>query len=109
MNHLASYIRCIHNQPSHLAISHQTSQQDCYLDGGIEITEQQSLYHFENGVVIRHNVEQDNALSDQACQECWISYEVVEQGEQRVRPASKTFYNVCQQSFWLKMQARAEI
>lgn len=105
MNSLASYIRCIHNQPSHLVIRHQSSQQECYLDDGIEISERQSFYYFENGVVIRYDVEQDSAPSDQACQECWISYEVIEQGEQRVRPASKTFYNACQQSFWLKMQA----
>lgn len=107
MNNLSSYIHCIQNQASTLSICQQSTEHNSYLDDGIEITELQSLYHFENGVVIRHNVEQDNALSDQACQECWISYEVVEQGEQRVRPASKTFYNACQQNFWLKMQARA--
>ncbi len=105
MNNLSSYIHCIQNQSSALSICQQSTEHNSYLDDGIEISEQHSLYHFDNGVVISYRLEHDTASgNDQQCEECWISYEVVEQGEYRIRPASKNFYNACQQSFWLKMQ-----
>ncbi len=105
MNNLSSYIHCIQNQSSVLTICQHSTELNRYLDDGIEISEQHSLYHFDNGVVISYRLERDDTLDDdQQCEECWISYEVVEQGGQRIRPASKSFYNACQQSFWLKMQ-----
>ncbi|VTP88166.1 Uncharacterised protein [Proteus vulgaris] len=34
----------------------------------------------------------------------WITWEIVESNNKIISPCRKEFFNLCQQSFWLKMQ-----
>ncbi len=115
MNTLFTYIKAIHNQVSEDAIVNivdKESKSDAYIDvgvdggidGEIEVSEYEATYHYDNGVMIRHKVERDNAPSELLCEECWISYEVLDSAGQAIKPVRKTFHNSCQEAFWLKMQ-----
>lgn len=103
MNTLASYIKAIHNQTSVVSVVSESHKAGGYIDEGIEVNEVEKTYHFDNGVVIKHKVEQDNLSSDQLCDECWISYDVMDFNQLTITPQRKIFYNRCQESFWLKM------
>ncbi|WP_299797391.1 hypothetical protein [uncultured Shewanella sp.] len=115
MNTLFTYIKAIHSQESEaelVSIVNKKSQSDSYIDAGvdagggglIEVSEFEATYHYDNGVVIRHKVERDSAPSELLCEECWISYEVLDFAGLEITPFRKTFYNSCQEEFWLKMQ-----
>lgn len=104
MHSLITYINSIHKQTTPVSIIDKSTKTNSYIDDEIEVNETETTYYFDNGVMIRHKTEQDNAPSDQLCEECWISYEVVEPGEQQISPLRKTFCNACQEAFWLKMQ-----
>ncbi len=104
MHTLITYINAIHQQKSVVSIINKSTKTNSYLDDEIEVNEMETIYYFDNGVEIRHKTEQDNAPSDLLCEECWISYEVIEPGQQQITPLRKTFCNACQEAFWLKMQ-----
>ncbi len=104
MNTLYTYIKAIKNQQSGVSITHQHAKAHSYMDDGVEVSESVTTYHYDNGVVIRCRVERDNYPTELACEECWISYEVIESAQQSIRPSRKVFHNACQESFWLKMQ-----
>ncbi|ABV38669.1 conserved hypothetical protein [Shewanella sediminis HAW-EB3] len=117
MNTLFTYINAIHSQESadelvnNVNIVNKETKSDAYLDAGvdaggggvIEVSEYEATYHYDNGVVIRHKIERDSAPSELQCEECWISYEVLDSAGQEIEPFRKTFYNSCQEEFWLKM------
>lgn len=105
MNNLFTYIKAIHGQETNALIAKEHMRNNSYTDGGIEINEMETTYYFDNEVVICYKIEQDNVPSEQLCEECWISYEVLDAGQQQITPIRKTFHNACQESFWLKMQA----
>ena len=105
MNTLASYIKAINKRKSVVSIVSESQKNGSYIDDEVEVNEVEKTYHFSNGVVIKHKIERDNAPSDLLCEECWISYEVVNPSHQQITPLRKTFYNTCQESFWLKMQS----
>ncbi len=116
MNTLFTYIKAIHNQESEAGIVNivnKEAKSDSYIDAGvdgwgggvIEVSEYEATYHYDNGVVIRHKVERDNAPSELLCEECWISYEVLDSAGKAIKPGRKTFHNSCQETFWLKMQS----
>ncbi|WP_108652708.1 hypothetical protein [Dongshaea marina] len=104
MNRLLSYIKAIHQPTLSLHVLRQDSSTNSYLDDEIRVHEQQTLYYFENGVVIRYLVERDDQPSEQICEECWISYEVVEPAQLSITPTCKRFHNRCQEKYWLKIQ-----
>ena len=105
MNSLVTYINAIRRQPGAVEITDQLTRTSRYQDDESEIVEEETTYRFANGVVIRHTIEQDSAPSDLICEECWISYEVLDAAELQISPPRKLFHNRCQQDFWLKMQA----
>ncbi|QYK14832.1 hypothetical protein K0I63_01305 [Shewanella rhizosphaerae] len=105
MNTLFTYIKAIHHQASDVAIIDKLTKTNRYCDDGVQSNEEETSYRFDNGVVIRHRVERDNAPSELLCEECWISYEVIDSAQYSITPCRKTFHNACQESFWLKMQA----
>lgn len=72
------------------------------MDQGFEVSKEETIYRFDNGVAIRRCVEQDQFPTELACAECWICYEVVEPVPVAVSPARKTFENACREAFWLK-------
>lgn len=60
-------------------------------------------------VVIQHRYELELPQQDAAsCPECWIDWLVIDSAGTEVKPMRKQFYNLCQQSFWLAMQAEGE-
>jgi len=118
MNTLFTYIKAIHSPGSAdelVNIINKETKSDAYLDAGVdgggggvvEVSEYEATYRYDNGVVIRHKVERDSAPSELVCEECWISYEVLDFAGQEIKPFRKTFYNGCQEEFWLKMQAES--
>ncbi|MCW8330944.1 hypothetical protein MD588_19300 [Photobacterium sp. SDRW27] len=104
MNTLFTYIKAIHKQETDVPIIEQQTKTNRYPDGDIEVSEKETTYYYENGVVIRYKIERDNAPSELLCEECWISYEVVDSAQQDIKPRRKTFHNTCQETFWLRMQ-----
>ncbi|WP_323111939.1 hypothetical protein [Klebsiella quasipneumoniae] len=59
--------------------------------------------------MIQHRYELELPQQDAAsCPECWIDWLVIDSAGLEVKPMRKQFYNLCQQSFWLAMQAEGE-
>lgn len=104
MHSLITYINTIHQHKTAVTIIDKSTKTNSYIDDEIEVNETETTYYFDNGVKILHKREQDNAPSEQLCEECWISYEVLESGQQQITPLRKTFCNSCQEAFWRKMQ-----
>ncbi|MGI2209959.1 hypothetical protein ACROAD_17125 [Shewanella baltica] len=108
MQQLASYILAIHGYPSLVSIVSQSSKNHSYQDNDLDIHEVEMLYHFDNGVVICQQTEQDQlmieAASDSVCEDYWINYRVIASSGIVISPQQKSFSNLCQQGFWLKMQ-----
>lgn len=103
MERLYTYVAAILRRASLLAISDMTTERSCWQEQGFDISKEVTDYRFENGVVIRRIVEQDNFPSAAACAEMWITYEVISKGnvETDISPARKVFENACRESFWL--------
>lgn len=60
-------------------------------------------------MMIQHRYELELPQQDAAsCPECWIEWQVIDNAGLAVQPMRKQFYNLCQQSFWLAMQADGE-
>ncbi|BAJ01938.1 hypothetical protein [Shewanella violacea] len=108
MNSLFTYIKAIKDQKAKVSIVIKHAKTSRYTDGDIEVSEKETRYHYDNGVVIQCKIERDNSPSEGVCEECWISYEVINSGQQSIRPSRKTFINTCQETFWLKMQSCAQ-
>ncbi|MCS6097184.1 hypothetical protein [Shewanella baltica] len=108
MQQLASYILAIHGYPSLVSIVSHSSKSHSYQDDDLTIHEVETLYHFDNGVVICQQTEQDQlmieAVSDSVCEDYWINYRVIASSGIVISPQQKSFSNLCQQGFWLKMQ-----
>jgi hypothetical protein len=101
-NQLATYVCAIHHHPSSVSVQHAESTQESWMDQGFQVNTTISLYHFDNGAIIRREIEQDTFPSEQACAECWITYEVLAPGNQGpIVPICKRFGNACRESFWL--------
>ncbi|MGE6435474.1 hypothetical protein [Shewanella baltica] len=108
MQQLASYILAIHGYPSLVSVVNQSSKSHSYQDDDLTIHEVETLYHFDNGVVICQQTEQDQLMletaSDSVCEDYWINYRVIASSGIVISPQQKSFSNLCQQGFWLKMQ-----
>jgi hypothetical protein len=100
---LCAYVAAIHCRQSPVAISGRTVEKSSWDDQGFVVSKEVIDYQFENGVVIRRTVEQDNFPGEMACAECWITYEVRSTGPSPngISPARKVFENACRESFWL--------
>ena len=103
MQSLSTYVAAIRRKASQPAISHSSTEKSSWDDQGFVVSKEVTNYHFANGVVIRHSVEQDNFPSEVVCAECWITYEVISKGlaSADITPARKVFENSCRESFWL--------
>jgi len=105
MNRLSSYVSAILNQSSPVRIVQQSNVCESWVDQGFVVQKETTTYRFDNGVVVRREQEQDQFPADLACAECWISYQVLESGNQsEIDPPSKNFANACRESFWLAYQ-----
>lgn len=103
MEKLSTYVAAILGEASPLAISDMTVERSSWQEEGFEVSKELTNYRFENGIVIRRTVEQDNVPSEAACAEIWITYEVISKGNVAadISPARKVFENTCRESFWL--------
>ncbi|HBR5151390.1 TPA: hypothetical protein L9X93_002558 [Klebsiella pneumoniae] len=101
---LASLVRDILRQ-RHVERLAQHREQDNEAEAEWEI----ARWRHRSGVVIQRRYELEIAQQDSAsCPECWIDWQVIDAAGQEINPMRKQFYNVCQQSFWLAMQAGGE-
>ena len=102
MSHLVEYINAMHGAPSAATIIDTQSDLQSWLDQGYEVTRQEITCTFENSVVIRRLLEQDQFPADLACAECWISYEVLQQPSSTtpITPTRISFDNACREQFW---------
>ncbi|ELR64294.1 hypothetical protein C942_02876 [Photobacterium marinum] len=109
MQELSTYIRAVHQCNELLSVVKQQTETNSYQDGDIEVNRAETLFTFDNGVKLRYSVERDDSTdepevnNDLVCEECWISYEVIDGAEQVIRPRRKIFYNACQEKFYLKL------
>ncbi|MCS5873582.1 hypothetical protein LN650_17190 [Klebsiella pneumoniae subsp. pneumoniae] len=101
---LASLVRDILRQ-RHVERLAQHREQDNEAEAEWEI----ARWRHRSGVVIQRRYELEIAQQDSAsCPECWIDWQVIDAAGREINPMRKQFYNLCQQSFWLAMQAGGE-
>ncbi|WP_028110764.1 hypothetical protein [Ferrimonas futtsuensis] len=106
MERLFSYIGATQGWPSPVSLEGTAHRLIDHDDDLAEVRVKESLYRFSNGVELLYRCEQEQQQSDdQLCAECWISYQVLNNNGFAITPSQKSFSNVCQQRFWLKMQA----
>lgn len=108
MHRLYTYLCAIHSLPSTVKTVNKTETIKRYPEGENLIEEREILYSFNNDVQILYSMESDIFQSDGVCQECWISYDVVNDGGYVISPQKKQFHNRCQENFWFKMQAESD-
>lgn len=108
MQQLANYILAIQGYPSQVSVISQSRKNHTYQDNGVNIHDCEIVYTFNNGVMIYQQTEQDEhamtPASDSICDDFWINYRVIKVNEVDITPRQKSFSNLCQQRFWLKMQ-----
>lgn len=104
MMELASLVRDILRQ-QHVEQLAQHREKDHEAEAEWQI----ARWRHRSGVVIQHRYELELPQQDAAsCPECWIEWQVIDSAGLVVQPMRKQFYNLCQQSFWLAMQADGE-
>lgn len=101
MLHLSNYVAAILGKPAPVAVKRRESAEESWPDQGFTVKRCSSTYWFDNGVVLRRVIEQDDFPSDLACAECWIDYQVVSVADVDVQPRQKSFDNTCREAFWL--------
>ncbi|GAB1439430.1 hypothetical protein MASR2M36_22020 [Providencia sp.] len=72
-----------------------------------EVTIHTQTWQFNDGVILKciEEIEMQESECDSQCPERWIIWQVVEPCKVNISPKRKEFFNICQQQFWLKMQA----
>ncbi|PSV17372.1 hypothetical protein [Photobacterium kishitanii] len=110
---LFRYIAAIeHHQQSgntDTTISCCTTADFSYSDDDVDVIRKETEYDFADGVQIKYVVEYDDvAINDNVCPECWINYQVMVDPFDTIKPSKKSFYNRCQQQFWLKTMMMAD-
>ncbi|MBU2712650.1 hypothetical protein [Zooshikella harenae] len=98
-------LQAIHGQKTPVLVVKQFERKNSYLDEGIEMREVETTYYFDNGVIIKNTIEQDDIPSENRCPECWISYSVIDTAGINIQPLNKLFHNHSQEQFWLKMHS----
>jgi hypothetical protein len=108
MNNLHTYIAATKGELNGVKLEASESFDKSYTDQGIVVNCIESVFHFNNGVVMKCCNEADMLEeNEQICAECWISYEVIsESDDTHICPQRKTFLNHCQEAFWLKINTQ---
>lgn len=106
MRHLAQYVEVI-QQPNvnpvlHI-IQHQ-QQHNKHDDDGVTIWTLTEFFYFNDGTIIQKNTEQDDLSTEvEACNECWIQYQVLQQPmTAKISPKKVQFNSHCREQYWLK-------
>lgn len=106
MNHLFTYVSALSEAADGLSIVNTVLTESSSEEHGAFVERSELIVYFDNGVQLKKETERDHAdtLSDDVCNECWISYNIICQPESlNVTPVSKVFSSPCQESFWLKI------
>jgi hypothetical protein len=108
---LVSYIRAIHGKDSSVQIARQVLERRIWTEVDFEVRQDVTTYHFSNGVIVRHTVEEDSISSEAVCAECWITYEVLPGSSVRlnVQPLRRMFDSRCRESFWRRFHFDAAV
>ncbi|HCM62066.1 MAG TPA: hypothetical protein DIT05_05905 [Morganella sp. (in: Bacteria)] len=85
------------------------SDNNCH-DPLSEVITRTRTWQFRDGVILMCTDEIETAVydGDSQCPEQWIVWEVIEFNNKSISPQRKEFFSICQQNFWLKMQAGCE-
>lgn len=99
---LAKYISQVVNQEDNYTILSAHT----LLDDLTEITRKTHTWLFNDGVILKciEEIETTHYDNDANCPEHWITWEIIKIKGKPITPYRKEFFNLCQQSFWLKMQ-----
>ncbi|OBU11462.1 hypothetical protein AYY17_01660 [Morganella psychrotolerans] len=75
-----------------------------------EVITRTRTWQFRDGVILMCTEEIETAVydGDSQCPEQWIVWELIEFSNESISPQRKEFFSICQQNFWLKMQAGCE-
>ncbi|WP_370545806.1 hypothetical protein [Edwardsiella tarda] len=76
------------------------------IDGSAEVRLTLSQWRFTNGVLLQQEQEAELQPADAAEDHCpagLIRWRVLDDAGLIIQPREKTFHNLCQQAFWLKM------
>jgi hypothetical protein len=106
MNQLFFYVTLIKHDPENAFIVDRQSCEEHTSDDWSTSCISEQILTFKNGVKIKQSIEKETEASqpDVACEECFISYEVLtEPSDCEIMPKTKRFINQCQEAFWLKM------
>ncbi|MBD1577009.1 MULTISPECIES: hypothetical protein [Vibrio] len=106
MNNLFNYVAAIKNDETHKIKKWECKSEELNEEDGVVTEIKEYDFFFHNGVVIKQSIEREigEMDSDLVCQECFISYELIsEPTSLDIRPKRKNFINICQESFWLKI------
>lgn len=88
------------------SIRHWKSTDCSYSDGEINVIRYDIEYVFDTDVQIMYTIEYDDCvITTNTCPECWIHYQVIVDPFHAIKPSKKSFYNRCQQQYWLKTMA----
>ena len=105
VNRLSTYLKAIRGFSASVSVADREIDSTSYWDNGVQVTQTETLFRFNNGVVVKHTVESDESSpAGPYCQECWITYEVIENCGREISPQRKIFTSTCREAFWLKMQ-----
>ncbi|MGF1725352.1 hypothetical protein [Photobacterium nomapromontoriensis] len=106
MNNLFTYISAMKEEPDGLSIVEKVLNKQSVEENGTLMENSELLVKFDNGVAVRKRTERELSgyITESVCEECWISYDVIEQPSTlNIAPQKKNFTNQCQESFWLKI------
>lgn len=107
MNNLFTYILAMNEGSGCLTFAEETNRAQTLEEDGIVTESSELTAKFINGVTIRKLTELESSahFSEAVCEECWISYEVIEQPNTiNIKPKKESFTNKCQEAFWLKIK-----
>lgn len=103
MDHLAIYVAAVFKKESRVAVIREQVEEVSWAEADCTVNRRTCTYWFDNGVVLKRMLEQDDFPSDLACAESVIEYEVLSCGTVTggIEPLRKSFDNTCRESFWL--------
>lgn len=106
MQHLAQYVGAIHQPKQYPAlhiIRHET-QHNTQHDDGLAIQSSLEYFYFNDGSIIQKDTEQDNQpVEVEACSECWIQYQVLQQPQgAQITPTKIQFNSHCREQYWVR-------
>lgn len=106
MQHLAHYVEVIQQADSNplLHIIKHEQLQSNHQDEDVKILTSTEKFYFNDGTIIQKNTEQDDLATEvEACNECWIQYQVLQQPiTLDISPNKIQFNSYCREQYWLK-------